>query len=53
MRSTQDPIRDLQRYIEDCGLATEQDLKASFWRVCSPIVTDIALATRQGSEDRG
>lgn len=28
MRSTQDPIRGLQRYIEDWGLASEQDLKA-------------------------
>ena len=51
MRSIQDPIRGLQRYIEDWGLATEQDLKVSLWRVCSPTVTDIALATRQGGED--
>ncbi|KII88261.1 hypothetical protein PLICRDRAFT_54103 [Plicaturopsis crispa FD-325 SS-3] len=28
MRSTQDPIRGLQRYIEDWGLATEDELKA-------------------------
>ncbi|KAI6041208.1 mitochondrial pyruvate dehydrogenase E1 component beta subunit [Pisolithus marmoratus] len=28
MRSTQDPIRGLQRYIEEWGLATEQELKA-------------------------
>jgi pyruvate dehydrogenase E1 component alpha subunit len=27
MRSTRDPIRGLQRYIEDCGLATDQELK--------------------------
>ncbi|THH01647.1 hypothetical protein EW026_g1082 [Hermanssonia centrifuga] len=27
MRSTQDPIRGLQRYIEEWGLATEEDLK--------------------------
>ncbi|GLB39317.1 putative the pyruvate dehydrogenase complex catalyzes the overall conversion of pyruvate to acetyl-CoA and CO(2) [Lyophyllum shimeji] len=27
MRSTQDPIRGLQRYIEEWGVATEQDLK--------------------------
>ena len=53
MRSTQDPICGLQRYIEDWGLATEQDLKVSLWRVCTPTVTDIALATRQGGEDRG
>jgi Dehydrogenase E1 component len=29
MRSTQDPIRGLQRYIEDWGVATEAELKAS------------------------
>ncbi len=28
MRSTQDPIRGLQRNIEEWGLATEQELKA-------------------------
>jgi len=34
MRSTQDPIRGLQRYIEDWGLATEQDLKVgAYWSV--------------------
>ena len=44
MRSTQDPIRGLQRYIEDWGLATEQDLKVILWRVCLPTVTDIALS---------
>ena len=27
MRSTQDPIRGLQRYIEEWGVASEQDLK--------------------------
>jgi pyruvate dehydrogenase E1 component subunit alpha len=27
MRSTQDPIRGLQRYIEDWGLASEEELK--------------------------
>lgn len=27
MRSTQDPIRGLQKYIEEWGLATEQELK--------------------------
>ena len=44
MRSTQDPIRGLQRYIEDWGLATEQDLKVILWRLCLPTVTDIALS---------
>jgi pyruvate dehydrogenase E1 component alpha subunit len=29
MRSTQDPIRGLQSYIEQWGLATEEDLKVS------------------------
>lgn len=29
MRSTQDPIRGLQRYIEEWGIATDVDLKAS------------------------
>jgi pyruvate dehydrogenase E1 component alpha subunit len=29
MRSTQDPIRGLQRYIEEWGVATNADLKAS------------------------
>ena len=27
MRSTQDPIRGLQRYIEEWGLASEEELK--------------------------
>ena len=27
MRSTQDPIRGLQKYIEEWGLASEQELK--------------------------
>lgn len=30
MRSTQDPIRGLQRYIEEWGLASEEDLKVSY-----------------------
>ena len=30
MRSTQDPIRGLQRYIEEWGLASEEDLKVRF-----------------------
>lgn len=28
MRNTQDPIRGLQKYIEDWGLASEDELKA-------------------------
>lgn len=30
MRSTQDPIRGLQRYIEEWGLASEEELKVRF-----------------------
>lgn len=29
MRSTQDPIRGLQRYIEEWGIASDGELKAS------------------------
>jgi hypothetical protein len=29
MRSTQDPIRGLQRYIEEWGVATDAELKVS------------------------
>jgi TPP-dependent pyruvate/acetoin dehydrogenase alpha subunit len=29
MRSTQDPIRGLQRYLEEWGVATDVELKAS------------------------
>ena len=29
MRSTQDPIRGLQRYIEEWGVASDAELKAS------------------------
>ncbi|CAE7058924.1 unnamed protein product, partial [Rhizoctonia solani] len=28
MRSTQDPIKGLQKYLEDWGVASEEDLKA-------------------------
>jgi pyruvate dehydrogenase E1 component alpha subunit len=34
MRSTQDPIRGLQRYIEEWGVASDGELKAS--SVCFP-----------------
>ena len=34
IRSTQDPIRGLQRYIEEWGLATEEELKVR--RLFSP-----------------
>jgi pyruvate dehydrogenase E1 component alpha subunit len=29
MRSTQDPIRGLQRYLEEWGIASDAELKAS------------------------
>jgi TPP-dependent pyruvate/acetoin dehydrogenase alpha subunit len=31
MRSTRDPIRGLQQYIEEWGLATEQELKVRYF----------------------
>jgi len=34
MRSTQDPIRGLQRYLEEWGIASDAELKAS--RDCFP-----------------
>jgi Dehydrogenase E1 component len=40
MRSTQDPIRGLQRYIEEWGVATDVDLKA---RNDSPLVTSLLV----------
>ena len=33
MRSTQDPIRGLQRYIEEWGLASEEELKVCYSHV--------------------
>ena len=39
MRSTQDPIRGLQRYIEEWGLASEQELKVCPINV-SPVPID-------------
>ena len=38
MRSTQDPIRGLQHYIEQWGLASEDELK-----VCHPISRLVAV----------
>lgn len=32
MRSTQDPIRGLERYIEEWGVATAEELKVRFRR---------------------
>jgi TPP-dependent pyruvate/acetoin dehydrogenase alpha subunit len=49
MRSTQDPIRGLQKYIEEWGLATEQELKVRIAKIalafCLLIASDIS-ATR-------
>lgn len=69
MRSTQDPIRGLQRYIEEWGLATEQELKVRF-SLISPHSSSIDVspfffivfvvviilkmaAIRQGGQGRG
>ena len=42
MRSTQDPIRGLQRYIEEWGLASEEDLKVRHVSIHSRVrFTDI------------
>lgn len=40
MRSTQDPIRGLQRYIEEWGIATEQELKVGFSFAVVPLYLD-------------
>lgn len=44
MRSTQDPIRGLQRNIEDWGVATEQELKVRHSQYFSVAPVDHALA---------
>ena len=52
MRSTQDPIRGLQRYIEEWGLASEEDLKvrSQVRLYCKYIMLKLRIATetRQG-----
>ena len=54
MRSTQDPIRGLQRYIEEWGLASEEDLKVRFYRLSKVFDTDSTLLEiRQGGEGGG
>jgi TPP-dependent pyruvate/acetoin dehydrogenase alpha subunit len=40
MRSTQDPIRGLQRYLEEWGVATDAELKASSPNTFSRILTN-------------
>jgi pyruvate dehydrogenase E1 component alpha subunit len=52
MRSTQDPIRGLQRYIEEWGLATEQELKVALSRFLFA-VSDSSSATGQERKDGG
>jgi pyruvate dehydrogenase E1 component alpha subunit len=52
MRSTQDPIRGLQRYIEEWGLASEEDLKVgysptSIITICSMIDTLYRNSTKR------
>jgi pyruvate dehydrogenase E1 component alpha subunit len=34
MRSTKDPIKGLQRYIENWGVATEEELKVWWYLSC-------------------
>lgn len=62
MRSTQDPIRGLQRYIEEWGIATEQELKVRFFfsglpcagALClHPLTRSSSAATRQKRQGRG
>lgn len=52
MRSTQDPIRGLQRYIEEWGLATEQELKVRILCVCACCAHITLIDARQGSQGR-
>ena len=54
MRSTQDPIRGLQRYIDEWGLASEQELKVGFYlftAFCSTLILP-RKANRQGRKSR-
>ena len=46
MRSTQDPIRGLQRYIEEWGLASEEDLKVCS-RLPAQLPNDLILFVSQ------
>ena len=41
MRSTQDPIRGLQRYIEEWGLASEEELKVLISHTLHLCMTDV------------
>ena len=48
MRSTQDPIRGLQRYIEEWGLATEEELKKFDKEAKIEVDKAVEEARRQG-----
>jgi hypothetical protein len=48
MRSTRDPVKGLQRYIEDWGLASEQELKVRFVLFSLFLGLIDYLANRQG-----
>lgn len=50
MRSTRDPIRGLQQYIEEWGLATEQELKVGYRIYFETGNDDPVQAIRQGSQ---
>ena len=51
MRSTQDPIRGLQRYIEEWGLASEEDLKVRHMSIHSrSFCLHPHVETRQGGQ---
>lgn len=54
MRSTQDPIRGLQRYIEEWGLASEEDLKvrSAFTRVVSCFSEKLTSIRRNSTRKR-
>jgi len=53
MRSTQDPIRGLQRYIEEWGLATEQELKVCLYNTNPPLSHYVISANRQKRQGLG
>lgn len=53
MRSTQDPIRGLQRYIEEWGLASEEELKVGFLFRFPNSGIDDAQCTENGQGRKG
>lgn len=48
MRSTQDPIRGLQHYIEQWGLASEEELKVGHAQLLSKQANFSLLLTENG-----